>query len=58
MADWIRQYPERLNSWAQTIPAQRIGTVEDIASGVAYLISPEASYLQGHSLIIDGGGSA
>jgi NAD(P)-dependent dehydrogenase (short-subunit alcohol dehydrogenase family) len=58
MADWIRQDPERLNSWAQTIPAQRIGTVEDIASGVAYLISPEASYLHGHSLIIDGGGSA
>ena len=58
MADWIRQDPERLKSWAQTIPAQRIGTIEDIASGVAYLISPEASYLQGHSLIIDGGGSA
>ena len=58
MADWIRLDPERLKSWAQTIPAQRIGTIEDIAAGVAYLISEEASYLQGHSLIIDGGGSA
>ena len=58
MADWIRLDPARLKSWAQTIPAQRIGTIEDIAAGVAYLISEEASYLQGHSLIIDGGGSA
>ena len=58
MADWIRLDPARLKSWAQTIPAQRIGTIEDIAAGVAYLISEDASYLQGHSLIIDGGGSA
>lgn len=58
MADWIRKDPTRLDSWSQTIPAGRIGSTEDVASGVEYLISEQASYLHGHALVIDGGGSA
>jgi len=37
------------------VPAGRRGTVEDIASAVCYLASDEASYITGHSMVVDGG---
>ena len=37
------------------VPAGRRGTVEDIASAVCYLVSPEAGYVNGHTLVVDGG---
>jgi 3-oxoacyl-[acyl-carrier protein] reductase len=37
------------------IPLGRLGTVEDVASAVAYLASEEASYVTGHVLNISGG---
>jgi NAD(P)-dependent dehydrogenase (short-subunit alcohol dehydrogenase family) len=37
------------------VPAGKRGTVEDIASAVCFLASAEASYINGHSLVIDGG---
>ena len=36
----------------------RFGNVEDIAHGVLYLASDEASFVTGADLIIDGGGTA
>lgn len=36
----------------------RYGTVEEIARLVAYLAGPEAAYITGASLMIDGGFSA
>ncbi|MBS1868597.1 MAG: SDR family oxidoreductase [Actinobacteria bacterium] len=39
-------------------PAGRIGEVEDIAPAVAYLASPAAAYVQGVSLLVDGGWAA
>ena len=36
----------------------RYGTVEEIAAMVAYLAGPEAGYVTGASLMIDGGFSA
>ncbi len=58
MADWIRLDAERLNEWEKTVPSQRIGTPQDIAGAVEFLISENASYVQGHALIVDGGGTA
>jgi NAD(P)-dependent dehydrogenase (short-subunit alcohol dehydrogenase family) len=37
------------------IPLDRFGTAEDVAGAVAFLASPEASYITGQDLIIDGG---
>jgi len=36
----------------------RYGTAEEIAGMVAYLAGPEAAYITGASLMIDGGFSA
>ena len=37
------------------IPLGRIGSAADIAAGVAFLCSDEASYITGHALAINGG---
>jgi 3-oxoacyl-[acyl-carrier protein] reductase len=37
------------------VPAERLGTPDDIASGVVYLASDEAAYITGQTLHINGG---
>ncbi|NBQ86509.1 MAG: SDR family oxidoreductase [Betaproteobacteria bacterium] len=39
----------------QLAAQQRIGTASEIASGVVYLLSPQASFTHGANLVIDGG---
>ena len=43
------------NQILKKIPVNRMGNVEEIASGVAFLASPEASYITGTTLNINGG---
>ncbi len=50
--------PARLEERLNRIPLGRIGTVDDIAYGVLYLASDEASYITGSELVIDGGVTA
>lgn len=40
---------------AKMIPAQKFGTVDDIAAGTLYLASEEAGYMTGQTLHINGG---
>lgn len=39
----------------QQYPVRRVGRPEDIANGVAFLCSEQASFITGHTLVIDGG---
>jgi 3-oxoacyl-[acyl-carrier protein] reductase len=41
--------------YANVIPAGRMGRPEDIASAVEYLASPDAAYVTGHVLHVNGG---
>ena len=49
---------EMRNSLIQTTPMRRIGTPEDVACAVAFLASPQAAFITGVTLPIDGGRSA
>ncbi|WP_413582026.1 SDR family oxidoreductase [Bdellovibrio sp. HCB288] len=41
--------------WIKTIPAGRIGDPLEAAEGIAFLVSPAASYINGINLPVDGG---
>ena len=45
----------KLNALIANIPLGRMGTVEDVASMVAFLCSDEASYITGSTFVVDGG---
>jgi len=47
--------PEAIEKWKEQIPLKRIGTPEDVAKAVAFLASPDAAYITGHVLAVDGG---
>ena len=42
----------------QTVPLKRSGTPEEIAEAALFLVSPEASYITGIALSVDGGSAA
>ncbi|KAI8052402.1 peroxisomal 2,4-dienoyl-CoA reductase [Syncephalis plumigaleata] len=37
------------------LPLQRAGTINDIEHAALFLVSPSASYINGHTLVVDGG---
>ncbi len=47
--------PERRQAYASLIPAGRFGVTEEIAHAVQYLASPQAGYVNGAVLPVDGG---
>jgi NAD(P)-dependent dehydrogenase (short-subunit alcohol dehydrogenase family) len=51
------QNPIFVNNYNKKTPMKRMGTPEEIASGVCFLLSDESSYITGHNLVIDGGWS-
>lgn len=42
-------------AWSERVPAGRIGRPEEAAAAAVWLCSGAASYITGHSLIVDGG---
>lgn len=49
---------ERLAQRASLVPLRRIGTPQDIANAVGFLVSEDASYVSGQIIYVDGGVSA
>lgn len=47
---------KRIN--VEMTPHQRLGTVEDVASTIAFLCSPGGSFINGQTLVVDGGWSS
>jgi NAD(P)-dependent dehydrogenase (short-subunit alcohol dehydrogenase family) len=41
--------------WLGHVPQGRYGEPEEVAAAIAFLLSPEASYINGHTLAVDGG---
>jgi len=50
-----RMTEQAKNDMLSLIPTQRLGTVDDISSAVAFLVSPLASYITGQVLQVNGG---
>lgn len=48
-------YADREAEVAAGYPLGRLGVPEDIAGAVAFLLSPEASWISGETLVVDGG---
>lgn len=44
------------NKFARAIPSGKLGTVRHIADATVYLFSEAGSYVNGHSLVVDGAG--
>ncbi|GAB2983304.1 SDR family oxidoreductase [Amycolatopsis acidiphila] len=52
----IASYPaEMQREWGDIIPMGRLGTPEEVARSVAFLLSAESSFLTGVELLVDGG---
>jgi gluconate 5-dehydrogenase len=51
----LRQDPAMMARWLDDIPLHRLGTPADVVGLVLFLCSPEAAYLTGQAINIDGG---
>lgn len=48
-------HPQRRQFMIDRIPLRRFGTAEEMAGAVRYLASPEAAYITGQTILVDGG---
>ena len=54
--DTVRQArPETYQTVVDRVPLGRLGTVDDVAHGVAFLVSRRAAFCTGVNLVVDGG---
>lgn len=53
-ADW----PDGVQRWRDRAPLQRLGTPNDVADAVLFLLSPAARWISGVNLVVDGGMSS
>lgn len=50
-----KEVEERLRPAIDIAPMRRMGTPEEVADAVLFLCSSQASFVQGHALVVDGG---
>ena len=55
MSDDMRRLAEAEHGPAKRIPMGRMGTAEEIADAIEFLVSDRASYITGTNLLVDGG---
>jgi NAD(P)-dependent dehydrogenase (short-subunit alcohol dehydrogenase family) len=55
LAKMWEQNPSGHAFFADQYPLKRTGVPDDIANGIAFLCSDDASFITGHTLVIDGG---
>ncbi len=55
MSSPIYEDPDVLAARGSSVPAGRIGTADDVANAVSFLVSEEADYIHGQQLLVDGG---
>ena len=54
--DMTAELPDKVRAdMLKSIPLRRMGQVEDIAGAVRFLMSPDAAYITGQTLVVDGG---
>jgi 3-oxoacyl-[acyl-carrier protein] reductase len=54
--EMVSSLPERAREAAiAAVPAARLGTAEEVAAAIAFLAGPDAAYITGHVLHVDGG---
>ncbi len=51
-------WPEGVARWTEACPLERMGQPDDIARAVAFLAGPEAAWINGAVLVVDGGVTA
>lgn len=55
IAEFVVHNEELARAYLSTTPLGRFGRPEDVANAVSWLASDEASYITGHTVVIDGG---
>ena len=54
----LEPYGTAREEWARSIPMQRLGTPDEVASVIAFLCSPGGAYVTGTTVVVDGGADA
>jgi NAD(P)-dependent dehydrogenase (short-subunit alcohol dehydrogenase family) len=54
-AEYFAAHPDARKAMIERIPFRRFATPDEVAAMVCYLASPEAAYITGQTLVLDGG---
>ncbi len=53
--EYYAQNPELRELLQQNIPLRRMGTADEVTAVIKFLLSPEASFITGQEIVVDGG---